>query len=302
MAPTSEAARAALGAGVESGLGARAASIRQIHGGEAVTLAVSGPAERRQTRAALRRAGYLALRSRPGEDALARYDPGADRWTLVRIAPERRAGRPPPSRRRPALRRGIDVALLAPDGAGKSTLCAALVDGLPIRAWSVHMELYSPERRTIAVPGLRLATRIGRQWGRWSCARLRRAAGTVVLFDRYPYDARLAASGSQPSAVRFVRGLLGRLLPPPRLALVLDAPAEVVHSRKPERSVAELERLRLDYRALATRLPCRCEVLDASGPLDEVRRRAVGAIWSVLAAPSQAEPGARSAAAAGPDG
>ena len=167
---------------------------------------------------------------------------------------------------------GILVCLLAPDGAGKSTLCAGLGAELGAPLWTVHMGLYGREQREIGVPGLRLAQRVGRQWRRYLRGRKLRRAGWVVVFDRYTYDALLPTAAPAGRVSRALRWSLGHALPAPDLAVVLDAPGEVLHARKPEHTVEHVERQRQAYRELAAQLPCPTEIVDASGEAGDVLR------------------------------
>jgi thymidylate kinase len=77
--------------------------------------------------------------------------------------------------------------------------------------------------------------------------------------------------------------LLGRALPQPNLTLVLDAPDEVVHARKPELEPSEINRQRNAWRAAAVSSP-RFFVLDASASRSDVLDQALARIEDVLAA------------------
>ena len=169
-------------------------------------------------------------------------------------------------------RRGVTVALLAPDGAGKSTLARDLASDPSLRVWTVYMGLYPRTARRFAVPGVGFCIRVASQWRHYLLARWRRARGVIVVFDRYPYDARLRPRQSGGRLDRLRRWLLGHVLPPPDLTILLDAPAEVLHARKDEQDIAELHRQRAEYLRLAGRLPCRTIVIDAARGEPEIRR------------------------------
>jgi thymidylate kinase len=168
--------------------------------------------------------------------------------------------------------RGVSVALLAPDGAGKSTLAEGLAEDPSLPVWTVYMGLYPRTARRFAVPGVGFCIRVASQWRHYLLARWRRARGAIVVFDRYPYDARLQPRRSGGRLDRLRRWLLGHVLPPPDLVIVLDAPAEVLRDRKDEQDVEELRRQRAEYLRLAGRLPCRTFVVDAARGECEVRR------------------------------
>jgi len=178
-------------------------------------------------------------------------------------------------------RRGVSVALLAPDGAGKSTLADALATSLyfPVRRFYLGLEGgrfagSSPS----GLPGLGFLRRLLHVWGSYVQALYHQARRRFVIFDRYPYEALLPGPSGAGALSRARRGLLGRSLPAPDLVVVLDAPGEILHRRKPEHSVERLDRDREGYRALAKRLP-RALVVDASRPLEEVRRDVTEGVW-----------------------
>lgn len=173
---------------------------------------------------------------------------------------------------------GLSVALLAPDGAGKSTLARGLAGSLPWRTTVVHLGLYSADDLQSALPGLGFAVRLARAWRRGLTVRWQRARRRAVILDRHPVEA-LASDGG-PVRTRVRNRLLGRSLPTPDLALVLDAPAEVLHQRRPEHGIDELHAARARYGRLARQLP-NAAVLDATVPPGEMRRAATARIWQV---------------------
>lgn len=180
-------------------------------------------------------------------------------------------------------RRGISVALLAPDGAGKSSLIEALRETFCVAVTAVYMGMYRSDargERRERHPGLVL--RLVRQWRRYARARLHQAQGRVVLFDRYTYDALLPAPRSPTIPRRVRRWLLAHACPPPDLAILLDVPAEVMFERKGEHSVAYLDERRRSYLALAKRNP-EIRVIDADRDFDAVRREVTCLIWERLA-------------------
>jgi thymidylate kinase len=166
-------------------------------------------------------------------------------------------------------RRGLLVALLAPDGAGKSTAVAALHASLPPPVHEVYLGLYSRERpvRGALVPGSATLVRLVRQWRGYLEAARHRRRGAIVLLDRYCYDARLR-EGEGGWLRRARTWVLGHACPAPDVTIVLDAPGEILHRRKPEHPVEELEGRRRGYLDLAARYGWR--VVDASQPLTTV--------------------------------
>ncbi len=194
--------------------------------------------------------------------------------------------------------RSLTVALLAPDGAGKSTLAASLQGAFYFPVRSIYMGLYqktageegsrgemfpSPlHSRTLApllrIPLLSFASRLVRLWWRYLTARYHQARGRLVIFDRYTYDSRLPASRPLSRLGRWRRWLLAHACPPPDLVLLLDAPGEVLYSRKGEHTPLLLEAQRQAYLKLKPHLP-QLVVIDATAGAEHVRREAISLIW-----------------------
>ena len=71
--------------------------------------------------------------------------------------------------------------------------------------------------------------------------------GRIILADRYIYDL-LAGYKSRPMDYHWnIRRWLCRIYPRPHLTLLLDAPPEVIHRRKPQLSLAQLAEVRAAY-------------------------------------------------------
>ena len=181
---------------------------------------------------------------------------------------------------RPFRRPALTVALLAPDGAGKSTLSQGIRDKFILPVRSVYMGLYQKDDGASAIPampGIGLVARMARQWVRWIGARWQTAQGRFVIFDRYSYDALLPV-GRPGLLARARRWLLAHSCPAPDVVFVLDAPGEVLHARKGEHTPAKLEEQRQRYLALGSRLR-QSVVVDVTQDLDRVRREITAEIW-----------------------
>jgi thymidylate kinase len=260
-------ARAAAGAaatgalaGVVGGLRPAGAVLDAVRRGDRDAVAAAG--------AALRRGWHTRDRRRI-------------RSRRIRSARERaHLARPAPGAR-PA---GMTVALLGPDGAGKTTLAAALAASVPLPSRQVYMGVwrdYPWDRWLRGLPGARLALRLARLTARSAQSRYHRRRGRLVLLDRFTYDAALPTPDLDWRG-RVTAALVRRLSRDPDLLLVLDAPAELMYARKGEQGVGVLARDRRSYLDLAARHPA-ATVIDATQPPAAVRRQAHRALWQSLA-------------------
>jgi thymidylate kinase len=222
-------------------------------------------------------------------------------------------------------RRGLLVAVVGPDGAGKSTLVSRLPDAIGHPSLVVYMGV-NPESTTHALPTMRWAQRRGMAGGLLPAAvagvpqrfagrtggilsELRAAvtythrladlgyrfaagwraarAGQAVVFDRYVYDARIdTLLARQPLSARMYARLVMALFPDPDLLLILDAPSELLYARKGEHSVVWLDGLRAAYGRLADEVP-NSVLIDATQPADQVLRSTAAMIRTRLVGDSQ---------------
>jgi thymidylate kinase len=180
----------------------------------------------------------------------------------------------------------LSVALIGPDGAGKSTLTEGLANstGLPTRR--IYMGLWQGEGETgdpvpLAAAILAAARRPVRSWRRAAVALYHQGRGRTVVFDRHPYDALLPPGPPHLRLKRIFFGFLARSVPPPSIVLVLDLPAEITHQRRPEEDPVQLATARDAYLALARRLR-RAEVINADRTPDELRVEATARIWHAM--------------------
>jgi thymidylate kinase len=170
----------------------------------------------------------------------------------------------------------MTVALLGPDGVGKSSLAAAVVETFPDRSRVIYMGLY-PVKGRFGHP--QPIARFLYAWFRCAQAFALRARGKLVIFDRFAYDAAISGGLRLGRFKRFYRALLAHSCPAPDLTIVLDSPPDLLRARKPEHSVPELEVRRGQYLALAEKVP-RAVVVSTAGDLEGARREVISLICS----------------------
>ncbi|MFL5670643.1 MAG: dTMP kinase [Chloroflexota bacterium] len=176
----------------------------------------------------------------------------------------------------PARPGGAIVVLLGPDGAGKSGLAAALCRDTPLPVRRRYLGLYGAAgpRPVFGSGG------IGRLW--WvvrasAAAWLDRRRGRIVVFDRYVDDIRSARGPKS----RLRRAMYRTVAVRPDVLLVLDAPGETLHARRPEHTAIEAERDRRRYLAMAAHRP-EATVIDATRSPANVAAAAQSVLWTWL--------------------
>ncbi|WP_028059861.1 nucleoside/nucleotide kinase family protein [Candidatus Solirubrobacter pratensis] len=186
--------------------------------------------------------------------------------------------------RKPLLlrrRRGISVALLGPDGVGKSTVAAAIAGGFPLESRIIYMGLWKMTGNR--PPGLAAAAvRPLRIWRRYLLAQYHQLRGRLVIYDRYVYEAQLPPQPPLTALKRPYFWLLAHAVPRPAATVVLDAPAAVAYGRKNENPPAQIDADRRVYRQVASRVPG-AEIVDASRELAAVRAEVTAIVWRRVA-------------------
>lgn len=218
---------------------------------------------------------------------LERRDPLGTRWRRAALPLLRKLDR----RTRAWRTKGLMVALLAPDGAGKTTLARSLGQDFYLPTRYIYMGT-NPKSGSLTLPTTRLLARMGRlpfvgalsalntlveQALRYRVGAYHRQRGRLVVFDRYSSGSLLGDQGG-PLHKRLRRWATQLLCPPPDMLVYLDAPAELLYLRKQEHSPERLEQQRQHYQHILSGVAEK-SVVDAGQAPEEVRRRVAALIW-----------------------
>jgi thymidylate kinase len=218
-----------------------------------------------------------------------------------------------------APQRGIMIAVLGPDGSGKSSVIAALAAACaPAFAQTVCLHL-RPGLLPSADPGtvpvedphgkepygwLRSALKLAYYvvdyavGYHWRIRPVLRQAG-LVIFDRYYHDLLVDPKRYRYAGPPWLARWAARVIPGPDLFVLLDAPPDVLQRRKREVPFAETRRQCDAYRALIERCP-KGRIVDATQPLETVVSEVQHALSACLVARGLPAPGGLRGARSGP--
>ena len=183
-------------------------------------------------------------------------------------------------------RPGVTVAVLGPDGAGKSTLIDSLVSDIPLGVTTHYLGVFrTTEREALwrKVPGVALGMKLVKLRSRSSRGAYSARLGHLALFDRHAVDA-LLRPGPKTFKSTVSYSLLSHSCATPDAFVVLDAPGEVMFARKGEHTVEILEERRQRYLDLQDRYSD-VAVIDATQSADDVLRDVSALIWSLYSTP-----------------
>jgi len=195
---------------------------------------------------------------------------------------------------------GVFVTVMGPDGVGKSTLIQNLIlaVGPAFRRhrlfhWRPMLLLRRKNRRKTTQPhslpphpswrsiAMLFAYLLDYWLGYWLLIRPILARSGLVIFDRYFDDLLIDAKRYRYGRPLWVARVLRSFMPKPDLVLVLDAPDEVVLSRKQEVAPEEVRRQRRLYSQYQSEMPD-SRLIDATASVDQVTAQSARAILEFL--------------------
>ena len=196
------------------------------------------------------------------------------------------------------------VALLGPDGSGKSSVLQALeqvftsphvaglkvvhrrstlLAGAPVeKPFVAH---YAKPAHGLIFSILKLAART-LDWvlGYWTTVLRQQARGYLVIFDRhYLLDMVVDPLRYRYGGPAWLVHWVIRFIPKPDLLILLDAPVEVLLARKQEVPAAEIARQRQAYLSLVGTLP-NSHIVNAALPIKQVAHEVAQIVLNAMAA------------------
>jgi thymidylate kinase len=212
-----------------------------------------------------------AIRARPREPAQGAQT-GRLRRRLRRASDALRNGR---------RRRGFSIAVIGPEGAGKSTLVEGLKATIPLPVTTFNLGIDEGLLGRVGrwpAPGVRFLVTTAIVWARYLRARREEARSRLVVFERHLCDAA-APVVEHLSPLQFLeRRLATHLCPRPDFIFFLDVRGAVMFERTQRFSPVALEDARWYFRQLKNRIP-EIIVVDADREPREIRVEVTARVW-----------------------
>jgi thymidylate kinase len=192
----------------------------------------------------------------------------------------------------------LKIVILGPDGAGKSSVIAGLMGRLNLEGRVVRMRHLKPRYvaklrnqpdmivvdphgkppRGILLSAVKIVVWLIEEW---YFDLFIEKKETVLVCDRYYHDLLVDPRRYRFGAPIWTAVLIGKLMPRPKLWILLDAPADVLQARKQEVTPEETARQCQVYRTFVSEQPNHA-IVDASQPLQKVVADAADAIKEVV--------------------
>jgi thymidylate kinase len=179
----------------------------------------------------------------------------------------------------------LKIVVLGPDGAGKSSVIHGLLDKLAQKGCVVKMRhlkpffvipkrsepgaiVIDPHGRLPRSALFSLAKIIVWLLEEWCVNCFQDRSETLLICDRYYHDLLIDPKRYRYGGPLWIAKVVGKLIPQPRLWVLLDAPAQVLQERKHEVPLEETARQRQAYLAFV-RDQKHYIIIDATQSLDK---------------------------------
>jgi thymidylate kinase len=195
----------------------------------------------------------------------------------------------------------LKIVVFGPDGAGKSSVIRGLLgklarEGCVVKIRHLKPFLFIPQR---GEPGAIVIDPHGRPprsavfslakifvWllEEWCVTCFQDRNDTLLIYDRYYHDLLIDPKRYRYGGPLWAAKMVGKMIPQPKLWVLLDAPAQVLQARKQEVPLEETTRQRQAYLSFVRDQRCYV-IIDASQSLNKViadtEHAIINFVWKV---------------------